>query len=413
VSAAAVAQKPSRHAVLATGTLVAGRYRVEGVLGEGAHSVVYRSRREPEGADVALKVIHRHLTGDPQVARRFEREAHILRRVEGEHVARMFDFVEDDGLLAIALERVDGVSLEAMLAERAPLDLGAAIEISLQVCAALGAAHANSVVHRDLKTANVLVERKGSGASALRVKVVDFGLGKLVHGDGSAGLTEQGMIFGTADYMAPEQARGDEVDARADLYAVGVMLYEMTVGAPPFSGRTAALTMTAHLCEAPPSPRSVRPEANIPPALEAVMLRVLAKNPADRYTSARELAEAIAAARDTTLVVAPHAVHDPEGLAQGDTDLHLAPPGFANATTLRVDQLACVKDSLPPTRVHVSSRPPPPTMPSPRAYAILEESTVVSGEAPSILRRGRALWVAIAIVAAAIGVVIGALVGTR
>ena len=188
--------RPLRHAVLPPGALVGGRFRVESVIGEGSQSVVYQARREPGGEDVALKVIHRHLCGDPQISRRFEREASILRRLEGEHVARLLSFVEEDGLLAIALERVDGVSLEALLAERAPLALDVAIEITLQVCAALGAAHANGIVHRDLKTANVLVERPaprrdagsapeplGASAAGIRVKVVDFGLSKLLQGE--------------------------------------------------------------------------------------------------------------------------------------------------------------------------------------------------------------------------------------
>jgi serine/threonine protein kinase len=439
-------ERPPRHAVLPIGAVVAGRYRVEGVIGQGSHSVVYQARRAPAGGDgeggdeVALKVIHRHLCGDPQISRRFEREASILRRLESEHVARLLDVVEDDGLLAIALERVDGVSLEAMLAERAPLDLDAAIEISLQVCAALGAAHASGIVHRDLKTANVLVEtgatgpRSRGGAGALRVKVVDFGLSKVLQGEAGAALTEQGMIFGTPEYMAPEQARGDDVDARADLYAAGVMLYEMTVGAPPFSGRGAVGTMSAHLSEAPRSPRAARPGSSITPALEAVILRALAKSPADRFASARELAQAIAAARDEPLVIATGAMGNPDELAIGDTDLHVVPPSFAQARTLRADELAAARsEPAPAVRINVPAEPLPiavaPTPPpaagprkrSPIEIAhpeILDEPTTVSGETPRraanrVNRVNRVVWAMVAIVAAAVGVVIGVLVGTR
>jgi serine/threonine-protein kinase len=406
VSESAAAEKAPRNAALASGTLFGGRYRIGDVLGEGAHSVVYRARREPEGAAVALKVIHRHLTGERQIAQRFEREANILRHLQGEHVATILDFVEDDGLLAIALELCDGGSLEAMLAERAPLELDAAIEISLQVCAALGAAHANGFVHRDLKTANVLVAKKGSGASALHVKVVDFGLAKLLERGATAGLTEQGMIFGTPEYMAPEQARGEDVDARTDLYAAGVMLYEMTVGAPPFSGRTAVSTMAAHLNEAPRPPRYARPDANMPPALEAVILRALAKRPEDRFASARELAEAIAAARDAPRVIAPSAVGDATSIAESDTDLNLPPPGFATATTLRVDKLMRQEEvAVPPSRVVAS----PPKIHDEPTY----EPTMVSGAPSGFMSRARWMWAVIAIVAAAVGVVIGAIVGTR
>ncbi len=411
-----------RHAVLPPGTLIGARFRVESVIGEGSQSVVYQARREPGGSVVALKVIHRHLCGDPQISRRFEREASILRRLEGEHVARLLDFVEEDGLLAIALERVDGVSLEALLAERAPLALDVAIEITLQVCAALGAAHANGIVHRDLKTANVLVERPpltmeplGASAAGIRVKVVDFGLSKVLQGEANTVLTEQGMIFGTPEYMAPEQARGDEVDARADLYAAGVVLYEMAVGKPPFTGRSALGTMTAHLSEAPPSPRAALPGSSITPSLEAVILRALAKSPADRFASARDLAQAIAAARDEPRVIAPRAVSNPDEIGTSDTDLHLESASFGQAPTLRADELAAAQGhagSAPAPRVNVNDTPPS-TLPSRIHIAhpeILDEPTTVSGELP---RRTRVLWAVVAIVAAAVGVVIGVLVGTR
>ena len=229
-----MSEAPAKSSRLPAGRVVAGRYRVESLIGEGVQGVVYLARRDgdhdgAEGDSVALKVIHRHLSGNPQIAKRFHREAKILRQLEGEHIVRLYDFFEEDGLLMIALEHVEGTSLEAMLAERRPLDLDVAIEIILQVCAALGVAHANGVVHRDLKPANVLVQRPASergpviggarpaaSARGIRVKVVDFGLGKVLHGGQmSTGLTEQGMIFGTPEYMAPEMARGDECDARA------------------------------------------------------------------------------------------------------------------------------------------------------------------------------------------------------
>jgi serine/threonine-protein kinase len=425
-----MSERPERHAVLPSGTLVGGRYRIASVIGEGSHSVVYLARRESShgGDDVALKVIHRHLCGDPQISGRFEREASILRRLEGEHVARLLDFIEEDGLLAIALERVDGVSLEALLAERAPLDLDVAIEITLQVCAALGAAHANGIVHRDLKTANVLVERPlpgspGSGprgAGAIRIKVVDFGLSKVLQGESSTALTEQGMIFGTPEYMAPEQARGDEVDARADLYAAGVMLYELAVGTPPFSGRSPVGTMTAHLSEAPPSPRAVRPGSGIRAGLEAVILRALAKNPADRYPSARDLAQAIASARDEPLVITPRAVSNPDLVAVSDTDLSVVPPSFSfgQARTLRAEEVAAMKagerggEPAQPGPANDAVAPPRPAAAVPIARPeILDEPTAVSGQPPP--RRIGVIWVVVAVVAAALGVVIGVLVGTR
>lgn len=438
---------------LAAGALVAGRYRVSSVIGEGAHGVVYLARREagsdgPIGDAVALKVIHRHVSGNPQIARRFHREAKILRQLEGEHIVRLYDFFEDDGLLMIALEHVTGTTLEAMIANQRPLDLDAAIEITLQVCAALGVAHANGVVHRDLKPANVLIERREDGgaspsgargtasARGLRVKVVDFGLGKVLHADQmTTGLTEHGMIFGTPEYMAPEMARGDEVDARSDLYAAGVMLFEMAVGEVPFQARSAMETMTAHLTAAAPSPRKARPSAGISPALEAVILRALAKDPADRFASARELAEAIAAVRDQPLVIAPRAGADAAEIGEGDTDLHLERQALGQARTLRADELLALSGDQ--GAAEASPRPPPPAVVhgrpqeipvtlgrAPRASApavdpglartmraeIEDEPTAVSGAAPP---KTTYVWAIVAVVAALVGMAIGIVVGMR
>ena len=436
------AEAPAKWSRLAPGRVVASRYRIESVIGEGAQSVVYLARRLADGEPIALKVIHRHLCGNPQIFKRFHREAAILESLEGEHIVKLLDFIEEDGLLMIALEHVQGTSLEAMLDERSPLDLDVAIEVTLQVCAALGAAHANDVIHRDLKPANVLVERAtvegdeaSPGSHGIRVKVVDFGLGKVLHGEAvGTSLTEQGMIFGTPEYMAPEQAGGDEVDARADLYAAGVMLYEMVVGQVPFQGNTPLATMTAHLREAPRAPRIARPGLAITPALEAVILRALAKAPSDRYASARELAQALASARDEPRVFTPRAVSNPDLLATGDTDLNLERAAIGQARTLRAEEMAALTAADPPRGasggpsviLHGPSEIPA-TRPSPgvartlidagarprRAAPIIidDETTAVSGE--PLRSRWGYMWAIVAIVAAAVGVTIGILVGTR
>jgi serine/threonine-protein kinase len=442
--------RPATHQVLAAGTIIGERYRVESVIGEGAQSVVYLARRVSDGARVALKIIHRHLCGDPHLSRRFQREAEILSRLEGEHVVRLLDFVEDDGLFAIALEYVVGTPLENLLAGGAPLDIPLALEIALQICAALGPAHARGIIHRDLKPANVLVERASHegplSASGVRVKVVDFGLGKMLHGESTTKLTELGMIFGTPEYMAPEQARGDEVDARADLYAAGVILYQMVVGEPPFSGRNALGTMSAHLAEAPRTPRAARPSSEITPSLEAVILRAIAKDPAERYQTARELAEAISAVRDETRVIAPRAVSNPDLLGASDTDLHVPLPVLEQARTLRADEVAAAQArieaagapavievpgnarGLRPDKPGYAPEPPvvrvrpseiPVTVPSPKQAAplkkverprveseILDEPTAVSGEPPP---RSNWIWAIVAVIAATVGVVIGVL----
>ncbi len=455
-------------ASLPPGTRVADRYEIASVVGEGAHGIVYRARREPEGDTVALKILHRHLSGDPKVRSRFHREADILRRLQGEHVARALDFLEHDGLLVLVLEYVEGQALEDLLAERATLSPNEAVEIALQICAALGAAHAAGIIHRDLKPANVIVERPdetpGQGGSPIRVKVVDFGLGKVTHGGhpSAISLTEQGMIFGTPEYMSPEQARGEDADARSDLYALGVMLYQMTVGEVPFTGKSPIEVMTAHLREPVPSPRARKPSSPITPSLEVVILRALGKQPGDRYATARDFALAVAAARDATRVVSAGNILT-TSQALDDTDLHLVMPdlkaarekrmrdreaeralsqGSAAAQPFTTTEALASTESIPaPPPGKERSLPPPPAQPAPSPAAPTlaasagpapgastsrgtKSEPIVVATSPVTVRTARPaipaqsnrstlIWIIVAILAAGIGVAIGALVGGR
>lgn len=385
------------------GHRVGGRYAIIGTLGEGGSGTVYLAQDLTDQAAslaerrrVVLKVIHRHLCGDRQIYGRFQREAAILERLESDHVVRLLEVLEEDELPVLVLEHAGGRSLDEFLRERAPVALDLAVEIMLQVCAGLGAAHAASVIHRDLKPANVLVSLAAASPGGVHVRVLDFGLAKIVHGEKMVtGLTEHDMIFGTPEYMAPEQARGDEVDARCDLYAAGVMLYELATGSVPFCGRTPIASMTAHLSETPPSPRASRPD--ISPALEAVILRALAKAKEDRYPSARAFAEALAATREPARVVAtsdPHTV----SADLADTDLHVDSPGKAHAEPLpNAGELGGgAQAGVGP--VHS-----------------LEEAVAPTKRAPlsRSMRGGLGLWMAVAVMAVLVGVVIGVLVGVR
>ncbi len=326
---------------LPPGRIVASRYVVASIVGEGASGIVYLARDEQTHERVALKVIHRSLCHDPLFSRRFSREASILKQLEGNHIVRLLDVTEDDGLPVLVLEYVDGLSLESALRDQKP-SIEDAVEIALQICAALGAAHAGGFVHRDLKPANVIIQGElgkahpstlGGSARTSRatppnpppmVWVVDFGLGKALHRDPSGtSLTESNMILGTPEYMSPEQVRGEDIDHRCDIYAAGVILFEMLVGRAPFGGKTPIAAMTAHITEPIPSPRAESPERAIPPALEAVVQRALAKSPDERYETARAFAEALSAARDGSHVIAPAAVVDADALATGDTELEL------------------------------------------------------------------------------------------
>ncbi|WP_437571257.1 serine/threonine-protein kinase [Sorangium sp. So ce542] len=405
---------------LAPGHRVASRYTVESVVGEGSSGVVYRAARDEDGQRVALKVIHRHLSGTPQIFRRYHREAAILKRLEGPHVVRMLDFVEEGGLLMIALEHIDGSSLEELLREHAPIEVDRAIEIALQICAALETAHAAGVVHRDLKPANVLIERPGAPPSSTpgggapsplagRVRVVDFGLAKVVHGDlMTTGLTEQGMIFGTPEYMAPEQVRGEDVDPRCDIYALGCILYEMVVGAVPFSKRTPIAVMTAHITEQPLPPRSGKRDGLISAGLEAVILRSLAKDPAERHPSARALADALRACRERRVVG-----HTPTSLADAIsiTELGLERTGLDHGATPRNDaSTADVAPEVPP-RERQGIGALPPGRAAARGDAL--GGRAAAAATPERASRERLLWTVVAILCAAAGIVVGTLFGAR
>jgi serine/threonine-protein kinase len=326
--------------------VVAERYRVEAVLGEGASGVVYRAECVMEreagesapmrlGQRVALKVIHRHLARDHQISRRFHREARILRSLRGPNLVPLLDFGEtDDGLLFMALEHVEGTPLDVLIATARP-SASVAVELVRQICSALDAAHAVGVVHRDLKPGNVIVARGSESATEL-ARVLDFGLAKVLRGDASqslTALTQQNMVFGTPEYMAPEAARGDEVDARSDVYAAGIILYELLTGSVPFDGKNPVSIMTAHLTDevTPPSERA--PLAGVTPALDAVVLHALSKKPEDRYPSAGALANALATAvqrpRDV-LSTAPPPPRDTD-LDKRDTEVSVGAPAATAA----------------------------------------------------------------------------------
>jgi serine/threonine-protein kinase len=281
---------------LSSGRKLGERFEILGVLGEGGTGIVYDARRVAEGDQIALKVIHQHLAGDAQIRGRFTREAAILRRLEGDRLCPVLEFGElpdprreGVGLLYLALARIEGPALDAVLKKDGPLPIPRAVAIILDVCAALREAHAQGVIHRDLKPGNVLL-REGD-----RAVVVDFGMAKIVTGGGTGttALTQHNMVFGTPEYMAPEQARGDELDARCDVYAAGVMIYELLTGRVPFAGPTPLSVLTAHLTAEPQSPRARAPDRGISPALEAVTLHAIAKDPSGRYATAAALAAAL------------------------------------------------------------------------------------------------------------------------
>ncbi|MFN7953156.1 MAG: HDOD domain-containing protein [bacterium] len=273
------------------GQLVGNRFRVLERLGEGGMGVVYRAEQQPIARLVALKVLHPHLAPDPSLKARFENEAAAASRLNHPCTITLYDFgTTDSGTLYIAMEFVDGRDLRRVLREQGPLEWRRTARIVAQIARSLDDAHAHGVVHRDLKPANVMVFDRGPERD--QVKVLDFGVAKVLELDGDAEpLTHSGALLGTPQFLAPESIRGEAVDHRVDIYALGVMLYEALVGRPPFDGKTIGRLLNQHLNEMPLRPSRAATSWDAPLALEALTVAMLAKDPDDRPPLMREIAE--------------------------------------------------------------------------------------------------------------------------
>jgi eukaryotic-like serine/threonine-protein kinase len=282
------------------GRVLSDRYRIESVLGEGGMGAVYLAEHVLMHKRVAVKVLHPEMTRMPEVVARFEREAMAAAHIDHPNVAAATDFGKlEDGAFFLVLEYVEGTSLRDLLVN-GPLDLARALHVADQIVLALVRAHSLGIVHRDLKPENVmLVERDGDPNF---VKVLDFGIAKVPVGDLAGGdegatsgkvLTQLGMVYGTPDYMAPEQALGQEIDARADLYALGVIIYEMLTGRRPFEGDNKIALLGLKVTNVAPSLSAKRPDARFGAAVEQIVARLLEKEAAKRFQDAREVGEAI------------------------------------------------------------------------------------------------------------------------
>ena len=259
------------------GTIFAGRYRLERKLGGGGMADVWLAEDQELGRKVAIKMLHDRYANDTQFVERFRREATHAAGLSHPNVVSIFDRGEAGGSYYIVMEYVEGRTLKELIVTRGPCPVPVAISYVRQVLAALRYAHRNGIVHRDIKPHNVLVDHEG------RVKVADFGIARA----GSSQMTEAGSIIGTAQYLSPEQARGAPVDESSDLYSTGILLFELLTGKVPFTGETPVEIAMKHLSQVPPAPSSIRSE--VPHDLDLVVLRALAKEPADRYRSAKEM----------------------------------------------------------------------------------------------------------------------------
>jgi serine/threonine-protein kinase len=285
---------------------LAGRYQLTRLLGRGGMAQVWEAQDDVLARAVAVKVLHPHLAVDPDFLERFRREAIAAARIHSPHVVATYDAGTHGGrrgeldradsdlvMPFIVMELVRGRNLRQLLTETGPLPLDRAVSVAIQVCDAVAAAHAVGLIHRDVKPANILLcEEPPFVVTSPLIKVTDFGVARMTDTAGSD-LTRTGMLVGTAAYLSPEQVEGRAGDVRSDVYSVGVVLHEMICGAPPYRGETELATALQHIQASPPSLRQRR--AGVPPALEAIVLRAMARQPEDRYQTAIELRDALAA----------------------------------------------------------------------------------------------------------------------
>lgn len=260
------------------GTLLNGRYRLEARIGTGGMSTVYRALDETLERQVAIKLMNREIASDSDQLERFRREARAVAQLSHPHIVGVIDAGEDAGRPYIVFEYVEGETLKERIRRLGQLPIGEAVAYAIEIARALGAAHARHIVHRDVKPQNVLIDEEGSA------KVTDFGIARTLDEDG---LTQDGRVLGTTDYVSPEQALGHPVSGQSDLYSLGVVLFEMLTGTVPFRGENQVAVAMKHVREELPDVRELRPEASA--ALAAVVDRATAKDLEERYRSDDEL----------------------------------------------------------------------------------------------------------------------------
>ncbi len=279
-----LASTDSETDTLSPGALLAARYEIRGVVGRGGMGVVYRAHDRELDEDVAIKTIRRDLlSGDPVLAEQLKSEIRLARRISHRNVVRTHDLGEADGIAFVTMEFVEGLTVRELLETRGRLGAASTLAVARQFTEALVVAHLAGIIHRDVKPENALLDNAGV------LKVMDFGIARIAAASANA---ESGVMVGTPAYMAPEQLIGEEVDERADLYALGVVLYECLTGKPPFYG-TSMVSLIAKVLSTPPAPIGGS-ATDVPPALAALVMRLLAKAPEGRPGSAAELLQLLA-----------------------------------------------------------------------------------------------------------------------
>jgi serine/threonine protein kinase len=272
-------------AALTRGTLIAGRYEVLSPLGKGGMGMVYKAQDRMLDEAVAIKVLRSEFAHTPEMAKRFRHEIKLARKVSHRNVCRIYEYGEDQGVRYISMEFVEGTDLRQLMDERGgQLEVEEACDVATQAAEGLQAIHDVGIIHRDLKTTNIMRDSRGA------VRLMDFGIAKVENTD-LHGLTITGQVMGTPEYMSPEQCFGEKLDHRCDIYALGVVFYETLTGSVPFHGDTPVATLFKHIQD--PVPLDGPVGGRIPTPVAAVLRRALAKNRADRYATASAMAEAL------------------------------------------------------------------------------------------------------------------------
>jgi serine/threonine protein kinase len=307
---------------LTQGLVIDNRYKIESVLGKGGMGMVYRAHDRMLDETVAIKVLRAEFANTSEMLQRFKKEIKLARKVSHRNVCRIHEFGEDGGVRYISMEYVEGTDIKQLARDKGGfLETEEAFDVAIQAADGLQAIHDVGIIHRDLKTSNIMRDPSG------RVRLMDFGIAKSEATDrstGGGGLTSTGQIMGTPEYMSPEQCLGDKIDHRSDVYALGVVIYEIFTGTVPFRGDTPVATLFKHIQD--PVPFEGPVAARIPLAAVPVLRKTLAKNRADRFASAASLAEALRKAQQQTRDGVP-ADAAPTGSVAA-----VAPPGAPGAT---------------------------------------------------------------------------------
>ncbi len=305
---------------MTTPRLLSERYELGGTLGYGGMAEVHHGLDTRLSRDVAVKVLRADLARDPQFQLRFRREAQNSASLNHPAIVAVYDTGEIPSefgpLPYIVMEYVDGQTLREIVKTSGPLTQQRVVEVMADVCAALDFSHRNGIIHRDVKPANIMISTAGA------VKVMDFGIARAL-GEGQ-NVTQTAAVIGTAQYLSPEQARGEAVDARSDVYAAGCVLFELLTGDPPFTGDTPVAVAYQHVREDPRPPSTLNP--SIPPSLDAIVLKALSKNPANRYQSSAEMRADLVRVRNGQPVLAPMVMSEDERTSLLDADATAAVP---------------------------------------------------------------------------------------